>query len=93
MFDKVKQGKKLLDMRKQAKKLQQQLEQITHTQEKDGWLIKVNGSQRVEYIEKDGEEMKELTDLINKAMENVQKDAAKKMWEMGEGLGGLLGGM
>ncbi|KKP33933.1 MAG: hypothetical protein UR20_C0005G0019 [Candidatus Woesebacteria bacterium GW2011_GWE2_31_6] len=37
--------------------------------------------------------MKELVELINEAMKKVQKEAAKKMMEMGGGLSGLLGGM
>ena len=34
-----------------------------------------------------------LVDLINEAMKKVQKEAAKKMMEMGGGLSGLLGGL
>ena len=55
--------------------------------------VKVNGAQNIVYLEIDGEENERLSDLINKAMKNVQKKSAKKMMEMGGGLSGLLGGM
>lgn len=93
MFDKVKQAKDLLKLRSEAKKLQDQLAQIIHSEEKGRFRVKVKGDQTLEYLEIDGESQKELVDLINKAMKEVQKEAAKKMMEMGGGLGGLLGGM
>ena len=93
MFDKLKQAKDLLKLRQQAKQLQQELEKIEHIEERGGMRVKVNGTQNVVYIEIDGEEKHELTELINKAMKEVQKKSAKKMMEMGGGLSGLLGGM
>ena len=93
MFDKIKQGKDLIKLRQQAKKLQNELEKIEHTEEDGDLKVKVNGAQNVVYLEIDGEENERLTDLINKAMKNVQKKSAKKMMEMGGGLSGLLGGM
>lgn len=80
-------------MQRQAKELQKELEKIIQTEEKHGWTVSVTGDQKVRYIKKDGEDMKELTDLINEAMKKVQKESAKKMMEMGGGLGGLLGGL
>ena len=73
--------------------LQKELEKIIKTLEKNGWQVSVTGDQKIRYIKRDGEDLKELTDLINQAMKEVQKDSAKKMMEMGGGLGGLLGGM
>jgi len=93
MFDKLKQGKDLIKLRQQAKKLQGELEKIEHTEESDDFKVKVNGAQNLVYIEVAGEENTRLKDLINKAMKNVQKKSAKKMMEMGGGLSGLLGGM
>lgn len=93
MFDKFKQGKDLLKLRSQAKQLQQELEKIEHVEESGNMRVKVNGAQQIIYIEIDGEERKDLMELINRAMKNVQKEAAKKMMEMGGGLSGLLGGM
>jgi len=92
MFDKFKQGKDLIKLRQQAKKLQEELEKIEHTEEDGDFKVKVNGAQNIVYLEIDGEEQAKLMDLINKAMKNVQKKSAKKMMEMGGGLSGLLGG-
>jgi len=93
VFDKLKQGRDLLKLRQQAKQLQVELEKIEHVEEMGNMKIKVNGSQSVTYLEIDGTENRELMDLINRATKEVQKKAAKKMLEMGGGLGGLLGGM
>lgn len=93
MFDKFKQLGQLNDMRKKAQELQKELEKIIETVEKHGYQVSVTGDQKIRYIKKDGEDLKELTELINEAMKKVQKESAKKMMEMGGGLGGLLGGL
>jgi DNA-binding protein YbaB len=93
MFDKFKQLGELAKMRQKAMELQKELEKIIKTVEKHGYSVSVTGDQKIRYIKKDGEDLKELTDLINEAMKDVQKESAKKMMEMGGGLGGLLGGM
>jgi len=93
MFDKFKQLGELAKMRQKAMELQKELEKIIKTVEKNGYSISVTGDQKIRYIKKDGEDLKELTDLINGAMKDVQKESAKKMMEMGGGLGGLLGGL
>ncbi len=91
MFDKFKQLGQLNEMRKKAQELQKELEKIIETLEKNGWSVSVTGDQKIRYIKKNGEDLKELVDLINEAMKKVQKESAKKMMEMGGGLGGLLG--
>lgn len=93
MFDKFKQAKNLLKLRSEAKKLQDELEQIKHSEEENGTSVSVNGSQTLLSLKINGEEQEKLVKLINKAMKEVQKKSAKKMMEMGGGLGGLLGGM
>jgi DNA-binding protein YbaB len=93
MFDKFKQLGELAKMRQKAMELQKELEKIIKTNEKNGWQVSVTGDQKIRYIKKDGEDMKDLTDLINNLMKDVQKESAKKMMEMGGGLSGLLGGM
>jgi DNA-binding protein YbaB len=90
MFDKM---KNLANMQRQAKELQKELEKIVQTEEKNGWTVSVTGDQKIRYIKNGEEDMKQLTDLINEAMKKVQKESAKKMMEMGGGLGGLLGGL
>jgi DNA-binding protein YbaB len=93
MFDKFKQLGELAKMRSKAMELQKELEKIIKTVEKHGYSVSVTGDQKIRYIKKDGEDLSELTDIINDAMKDVQKESAKKMMEMGGGLGGLLGGM
>ena len=93
MFDKFKQLGELAKMRQKAMELQKELEKIIETVEKSGWQISVTGDQKIRYIKKNGEDLKELVDLINEAMKKVQKESAKKMMEMGGGLSGLLGGL
>lgn len=93
MFDKVQQGKKLLQMRKQAKEMQKKLQEITHMVDKNGWKVVVDGTQNIVSIDQDGGEVDDLKDVINDAMQEVQKKSAKKMMEEGGGLSGLLGGM
>lgn len=93
MFDKFKQLGELAKMRQQAQSLQKELEKISETIEKSGWIVSVSGDQKIRYIKKGEEDLKELTDAINEAMKKVQKEAAKKMMEMGGGLTGLLGNL
>jgi len=91
-FDKLKQLGELNKLRKQAKDLQRELEQITETHEKGDLQIKVSGDQKIIYIKENGEDRNDMVEAINHAMKEVQKKAAKKMMEMGGGLSGLLGG-
>lgn len=93
MFDKIKQLNELRKMRSQAMELQKELEKIRESEERGGMKVVVSGDQKVQYIEINGEERKDLVELINDAMKKVQKEAAKKMLEMGGGLSGLLGKM
>jgi DNA-binding protein YbaB len=91
-FDKVKQLNEMRKMRSQAMQLQKQLEEIEESYERNNIKVKVNGAQQVTYLEVDGEERSDVVEVIQKAMKSIQKKAAKKMMDMGGGLGGLLGG-
>lgn len=93
MFDKLKQLNELRKMRSSAMALQKELEKITKTVEKNGWTVSVSGDQKIRYIKKGEEDLAVLVEAINEAMKEVQKEAAKKMMEMGGGLSGLLGKM
>jgi len=93
MFDKFKQLGELAKMRQQAQALQKELEKISETVEKGDWSVSVSGDQKIRYIKRGEEDLKDLTDAINEAMKKVQKEAAKKMMEMGGGLSGLLGNL
>lgn len=80
-------------MRQQAQALQKELEKISQTDEKNGWTVSVAGDQKIRYIKRGEEDLSQLTDLINDVLKKVQKEAAKKMMEMGGGLSGLLGNL
>ncbi len=90
-FDKIKQINELRKMQSQAKAIQKQLETVKETVEEKGIKVTVTGDQKIVALTIDEEERKDVVDVINKAVKEVQKKAAKKMMEMGGGLGGLLG--
>lgn len=92
MFNKLQQGKQLLEMRSKAKALQKQLAEVTETVEMGNVKVKVSADQKVIYAEVDGEQNEQLVKAINEAFKKVQKKAAQKMMQEG-GLQGLLGGM
>jgi DNA-binding protein YbaB len=93
MFDKFKQIGQLGKLRSQAKELERQLAQVKETREKNGIKVVVTGNQKIEYLEINQEERKDIAEVINDAFKEVQKKSAKKMMEMGGGLSGLLGNL
>ncbi len=90
MFDKLKQGKQLLELRSQAQKMQKKLAEITESVERGEYNVKVSADQKVQFIGRNGERLEDLEKAINQAFEGVQKKAAQKMLEE-EGISGLLG--
>jgi len=92
MIGKAKQVNELIKMRSKAKKIQEELAQITESVERGDMRVKVSADQKVRYIEIDGERREDLEKLINDGFQKVQKKAAGKMMELSGGLGGLLGG-
>ena len=92
-FDKIKQMNELRKMRSEAMALQKELANVTENIEERGIKVIVTADQKIAYLAIDGEERKDIVDVVNKAFKEVQKKAAKKMMEMGGGLGGLLGGL
>jgi DNA-binding protein YbaB len=93
MLDKARQLNELRKLRSEAKKMQDELGEITETVEKGVWRVKVRGDQKVVYIKEGEEEQKELVEALNEAMKKVQKKAAQHMMQSGGGLSGLLGGL
>ena len=93
MFDKFKQMAKVPKMMAEAKKIQNELDQIKHTEYDGDMQVTVSGTQQIVNLKIDGEDQEKLMKLVNRAMKEVQKKSARKMMEMGGGLGGLLGGM
>lgn len=83
----------LRKMRGEAMALQKELGNITEMVEERGIKVVVTADQKIAYLSINGEERKDVVEMINKAFKEVQKKAAKKMMEMGGGLQGLLGGL
>ncbi|MBI4032997.1 MAG: YbaB/EbfC family nucleoid-associated protein [Candidatus Blackburnbacteria bacterium] len=91
MFEKLQQLKELKRLRDQAMAMQKALAQETIVVEEDGIKVVMSGDQKLQKLEVNGEEQSKVADVINKALKESQKVAAKKIQEMGGGLGGLLG--
>ena len=76
MFEKVKE----LNKSKQVQsKLRKQMEDIFSTVEKGGVTVVVRGDKKIQRIEIDGENQKDLKDLINSAFSDVDKKVEKQL--------------
>lgn len=78
-------------MRDQAMEMQKALAQEKIEMEEQGIRVVMTGDQQVKEIEIEGEAQHRLVDVLNKAIKKSQEVAARKLQEMGGGLGGLLG--
>jgi DNA-binding protein YbaB len=76
MFDKV---KALNNLRKTQADMKKQLEQIFVSYSSRGTEILVRGDKKIEKIEIDGVEQKELKDALNDALKQVDKKVEKQM--------------
>ena len=76
MLDKV---KALNNLRKTQSEMKKQLEQIFVSHSNRDVQILVRGDKKIEKIEIDGVEQKELKDVINDAMKQVDKKVEKQM--------------
>lgn len=91
MFDKFKKLGELKKMRDQAMQIKHALEQEKIEIVENGVKVIMRGDQQIEYVEIDGNSNPRIKDAINRATKKTQEIAAKKLQEMGGGLGGLLG--
>ena len=94
MFDKLQQLKELKKMRDEAMAIQRALDQEVVEVEKRGVKVKVTLAQRFISIETQGKDDEDIKEAVNEAIKESQKQAARKMQQMGglEGLKGMLGG-
>ena len=94
MFDKLQQLKELKKMRDEAMAIQRALDQEVVEVEKRGVRVKVTLAQRFVSIEAQGRDDEDIKEAVNEAVKESQKQAARKMQQMGglEGLKGMLGG-
>ena len=91
MFNPLKQVGELNELRKQAMQLQNALKQIVIRESKGRAEVELSADMKIHSVKVNGEEMNDLKDCLNEAMEKAQKRAAQEMQKMG-GLGNLLGG-
>lgn len=86
MFDKMKQ---MYELKKQADQMKKELESEVIEVEHGDVKVKVDGTQKILKLEYPEDiDPDKLKDAINKAMNEVQKVAAKKMQGM-MGMGGM----
>lgn len=71
--------KEIYKLRKKQSQIQKEMEQIFAAEEKNEYKVVVRGDRKIELIEIDGEEQKELKNLINNALKEVNKKVEKKL--------------
>jgi len=87
VFDKLKQ---MYDLKRKADSLKKELESEVIEVEAGGAKIRVNGSQKILRLEYPADiDPERLKDAINKALDEAQKVAAKKMQGMMGDMGSL----
>ncbi len=91
MFDKVKQLGELKRMRDEAVRIQKQLAAEKIEVDEGDIRIVISGDQQIKELEINGESNEELVRVLNNALKQSQKVAARKVQEMSGGLSGLLG--
>lgn len=82
----------LKKMRDQAMQIQKALQAEEVEVEKNGVRIIISGDQKIKSLESNGGSDNDIKDAVNEAVKKSQEIAAKKLSQMGGGLGGLLGG-
>jgi DNA-binding protein YbaB len=76
MLDKV---KKMNELRKAQSKIQKQLEEISISDSSGDYEVRIRGDKKIETIKIKGEEDRDLKDLLNSVMKDVDKKVQKKM--------------
>lgn len=92
MFNPFQQLSDLKKMRDQAMQIQKALQAEQITVEKNGVVIVMTGDQKVVSITSNGRSDNDIKECLNEAIKKSQEIAAKKLAQMGGGLGGLMGG-
>lgn len=94
MFDKLQQLRELKKMRDEAMAIQKALDSETIEIEKNGVHIKLTLAQRFIEINAGGRSENDIVEAVNEAVKESQKQAARKMQQMGglDSLKGMFGG-
>lgn len=88
-FQKIGEIKK---MRDQAMQIQRELQAEKLIVEKNGVTIEITGDQKIQNLSSNDRSDNDIKEAVNEAIKKSQEVAARKLSQMGGGLGGLLGG-
>lgn len=91
MFNPFQKLGQLNEMRKKAMEIQRELQAERLTIEKNGVVIEITGDQKIQNLSSNGRSDEDIKDAVNEAIKKAQEVAARKLSQMGGGLGGLLG--
>ncbi|MGD9129543.1 MAG: hypothetical protein PVJ09_03595 [Candidatus Woesebacteria bacterium] len=83
----------LNNLRKQAKKMQQDLAAEIIRIEEGDIVVEISGAQEIKQFSVQGVTSQDAVKVLNKAIKQSQELAAKKLQSMTGGLGGLMKGM
>ncbi len=82
----------LNELRKQAKKMQQDLAAEEIRVEEGDIVVVISGDQKIKQFSVQGISSNDAVEVLNKAIKKSQELAAKKLQSMTGGLGGMMGG-
>ena len=88
MFDKLNALRKAKKMQDDIKK---QMEQIFHVEEKGTNSVLLRGDKRIEKFTLDGIERRDIKDMLNDAMKEIDKKVEKKMKDQAGDVMSMLG--
>lgn len=91
MFDKFKQMGEMKKMRDEALRIQRELAKEKIEVNEGDIKVVISGDQQIQELEINGESNDALINVLNRALKQSQKVAARKVQEMSGGLSGLLG--
>lgn len=83
----------MLKAANRLRQIQNQLSKERITHEENGVKVVVSGDLKIRELRLDGEEKEKVAEAINKAFGEAQKMMAKKMQDMGAGIGNILGSL
>ncbi len=78
---------KLMQLQKEAEKIQKDLEKQEFTSSQGRITVKVSGSQKVITIQIDGQDVPELASAVNDAISQSQQAAAEKLQGISKQMG------
>ena len=81
---------KLMEMQKQAKKMEKELESVETTVEKGDFRVVVNGKMQIKEFTIQGISNPEVIKVLNEALKKSQEASAKHMQNMAGGMAGLM---